>query len=76
MLEVCKAYRPSCCTTLPCELSFNWLRDAERRLKNPSQAGPVQMQAVVDKSLQHFTSEAKVCPFRVMYLRILIDVFV
>ena len=53
MLSVLAAYVPSVPTSLPAELCFNGLREAERLLKNPAQASMLQAHAVTSKALEH-----------------------
>jgi hypothetical protein len=52
VLQLIKAYTPdSLFSTLQVERSFNDLRTAEKRLKNPSAVSNVQIHAVTSKSI-------------------------
>jgi hypothetical protein len=51
-LEVIRCYTPSLGTTLPLELGFNGLRNAERLTKAPSKVSNVQVQAVQLKTVE------------------------
>ncbi len=49
--DLVKTYTPRCGSSLPAELSFNSMRDAERLTKAPSKVSNAQLQALHLKSI-------------------------